>query len=98
MTSCNIYREYYVPVDFFLSVFTLSYADFARPITQVVFHLKCNQIQFSYHMDDSFSSILFDYVQHVAISRISYPSLYASYIVSVRRMVMDRIVVVKLSC
>ena len=24
-----------------------TYIDFARPITQIVFHLKCNQIQFS---------------------------------------------------
>ena len=45
-------------------VFTLSYArtyiDFARPIThQIVFHTKCNQIQFSYHTDGIFCSILF---------------------------------------
>ena len=33
---------------------TRTYIDFARPITQIVFHMKCNQIQFSYHMDGIF--------------------------------------------
>ena len=45
-----------------LSIFlvrTLSYVYFARPITQIVFHIKCNQIYLSYYMDDSFCSILF---------------------------------------
>ena len=41
-------------------VFTLyTYIDFARLITQKVFHTKCNQIQFSYYVDGSFFSILF---------------------------------------
>ena len=34
----------------------------------------------------------------VTISCISYPSLYAGYIVSVRRITMDNIVLVKSSC
>ena len=54
VTFCNIYREYHAPV-----VFTLSYIDFPRPITQIVFRMKCNQIQFSYYMDGIFCSILF---------------------------------------
>ena len=44
---CNIYREYYST---YLSIFspvflllTWSYVDFARSITQIVFHTKCNQ-------------------------------------------------------
>ena len=37
--------------------------DFARPIiTQIVFHVICNQIQFSCCMDSIFCSILFYYV------------------------------------
>ena len=49
VTCCNTYREYHAPL-----VFTLSCVHrFARPIiTQVVFHIKCNHIQFSYYMDD----------------------------------------------
>ena len=43
-------------------VFTLSHIDFARPITQIVFHMKFNQIYLSYFMDDNFCSILFDSV------------------------------------
>ena len=38
--------------------------DFARLITQKVFHMKCNQIQFSYYMDGSFCSILI-YIMHI---------------------------------
>ena len=41
-------------------VFTsYTYIDFARLITQTVFHMKCNQIQLSYYLDGSFWSILF---------------------------------------
>ena len=56
------YREYYVNVEIFSSflVLTLSHVDFARPISQIVFHMKCNRILLSYFMDDSFCSILFD--------------------------------------
>ena len=37
-----------------------TYIDFAIPIiSQIVFHMKCNQIQFSYYMDGIFCSILF---------------------------------------
>ena len=43
-------------------VFTLSHIDFPRPITQIVFHMKFNQIYLSYFMDDNFCSILFDSV------------------------------------
>ena len=40
-------------------VFTsYTYIDFARLITQIVFHMKCNQIQLSYYVDGSFCSIL----------------------------------------
>ena len=61
VTCCNIYREYYVPTCTFW-VFTSSYTriDFARTIiTQIVFHMKCKQIQFSYYIDDIFCSIFF---------------------------------------
>ena len=78
MTCCNIYMEYYVPVEqkssleqrrecaackvdyrpreksqltykiihvqYIPVVFTSSYDVFARPITQIVFHMKCNQL------------------------------------------------------
>ena len=40
-----------------------TYIDFARPITHNVFHMKCNQIQFSSHLDGIFCSILFHSVQ-----------------------------------
>ena len=49
VTCCDIYREYHAPGPV---VFTLSYhayIDFARPITQTVFHMKCNQIQLSFY-------------------------------------------------
>ena len=48
-------QEYHAPVVFTL----LSCIDFARPITQIIFHMKCNQLQFSRYMDGSFCSILF---------------------------------------
>ena len=65
VTCCNIYREYHAPVVFTL----LKYIDFARPIiTQIVFHMKCNQIQFSYYMDGIFGSILSYSVYHVTTS------------------------------
>ena len=56
VTCCNIYREY-APV-----VFTLSYVRASIllvPSLKIVFHMKCNQIQFLYCMDDIFCSILF---------------------------------------
>ena len=42
-------------------VFTSSYTyiDFARLITQIVFYMKCIQIQFSLYVGGSFCSILF---------------------------------------
>ena len=46
VTCSNIYREYDAPVVFTLSYDT--YIDFARPTTQFIFRMKCNQIQFSY--------------------------------------------------
>ena len=40
-------------------VFTsYTYIDFARLITRIVFHMKCNHIQLSYYVDGSFCSIL----------------------------------------
>ena len=59
VTCCNIYREYHVPVVFEFLHHTRTYIDFARLIThQIVFHMKCNQIQLSYYVDGSFCSIL----------------------------------------
>ena len=55
VTCCNSYRES-------THLYVLhyhTYIDFARPITQIVLLMKCNQIQFSYYMDGIFCSILF---------------------------------------
>ena len=75
--------------------FSLSYVDFARPIThQIVPPIKCNRgSSFA-----QFCLILFNML--VTISCISYPSLHARYIltVSVRRMLMDRSFLVQSSC
>ena len=48
-----------VPCTFSFYIIIYTYIDFARPITQIVFHVKCNQIQFSCYMDGIFCSILF---------------------------------------
>ena len=45
-----------------------------------------------------FAQFCFILFYHVTISCISYPSLHAGYVVSVRRMVMDNIVLVNSSC
>ena len=63
-----------------------------------VFDVKCNQTYLSCFMDCGSFSILIGSVQYVIISCISQPSLYSGDIVSVRRMSMDRIVLVKWSC
>ena len=49
-------------------------------------------------MDVSFCFIWLDSVEHVAILFMSSPSIYAGYIESARRMVTDRIVLLKSSC
>ena len=41
------------------SCYILIRASIWSSITQIVFHMKCNQIQFSYFMDGIFCSILF---------------------------------------
>ena len=45
--TCSFYKIIY------------AYIDFPRPITWIVFHMKRNQIQFSYYMDGIFCSISF---------------------------------------
>ena len=99
VTCCNIYREYHVPVFF---VFTLSYERwFCSYVPSLKFSFIWNVTRLTsriFNVDDSFWLILLDSVQHVAISCISHPSLISGYIVSVGRMVMDRIVLVKSSC
>ena len=52
-------KRWFLSIIFTPIIIYTYYIDFARPITQIVFHMKCNQIQFSYYVDGSFCSILF---------------------------------------
>ena len=78
VTCCNIYRE--SPV-----VFTSSYVHrfCSSHHSTIVFHVKCNQIQSSYYMDDIFCSILFYSVWHVTVSCYQTP-LYLWGLYSIR--------------